>query len=62
VTIVVPHTAAGIALLFVFGHSFAVGKAFQSIGISFVDSVAGVIIAMLFVSIPFLINSAKEGF
>jgi molybdate/tungstate transport system permease protein len=62
VPIVVPHTAAGIALLFVFGRSFAIGKAFQSIGISFVDSVAGVIIAMLFVSIPFLINSAKEGF
>jgi molybdate/tungstate transport system permease protein len=62
VPIVVPHTAAGIALLFVFGRSFAVGKAFQAIGIGFVDTVAGVIIAMLFVSIPFLIDSAKEGF
>jgi molybdate/tungstate transport system permease protein len=62
VPIVVPHTAAGIALLFVFGRSFAVGKAFQAIGISFIDSVAGIVIAMLFVSIPFLIDSAKEGF
>jgi len=31
-------------------------------GIDFVDSTAGIVIAMLFVSIPFLIDSAKEGF
>lgn len=62
VPIVVPHTAAGIALLFVFGRSFAIGAAFEKIGITFVDSTAGIVIAMLFVSIPFLIDSAKEGF
>ncbi len=62
VPVVVPHTAAGIALLFVFGRSFLVGKAFARIGVTFVDSVAGIIIAMLFVSVPFLIDSAKEGF
>ena len=62
VPIVVPHTAAGIALLFVFGRRFAIGEAFQSLGIEFVDSIAGIVIAMLFVSIPFLIDSAKEGF
>ena len=62
VPIVVPHTAAGIALLFVFGRNFFAGKAFNAIGIDFVDSTAGIVIAMLFVSIPFLIDSAKEGF
>jgi molybdate/tungstate transport system permease protein len=62
VPIVVPHTAAGIALLFVFGRNFAAGKAFGALGISFIDSTAGIVIAMLFVSIPFLIDSAKEGF
>ena len=62
VPIVVPHTAAGIALLFVFGRSFIVGKMFGAIGIQFVDSTAGIVIAMLFVSLPFLINSAKDGF
>ncbi len=62
VPIVVPHTAAGIALLFVFGRQFAVGKIFKSMGIEFIDSTAGIVIAMLFVSIPFLINSAKDGF
>jgi len=62
VPIVIPHTAAGIALLFVFGRQFAVGKAFNLIGVEFVDSTAGIVVAMLFVSIPFLIDSAKEGF
>jgi len=62
IPIVVPHTAAGIALLFIFGRNFVVGKAFDTIGIQFVDSTAGIVIAMLFVSIPFLIDSAKEGF
>ena len=60
--IVVPHTAAGIALLFVFGRNFFVGRLFGKVGVEFVDSTAGVVIAMLFVSVPFLINSAKEGF
>lgn len=62
VPIVVPHTAAGIALLFVFGRRFLLGQAFETIGITFVDSMPGIVIAMLFVSIPFLIDSAKEGF
>jgi molybdate/tungstate transport system permease protein len=60
--IVVPHSAAGIALLFVFGRNFFAGKIFNSIGIQFVDTFAGIVVAMLFVSVPFLINSAKEGF
>jgi molybdate/tungstate transport system permease protein len=62
VPIVVPHTAAGIALLFVFGRNTALGQAFSFFGIRFVDSMAGIVIAMMFVSIPFLIDSAKEGF
>ena len=62
VPIIIPHTAAGIALLFVFGRNFWAGKAFNLMGINFVDSTAGIVIAMLFVSIPFLIDSAKEGF
>ena len=60
--IVVPHTAAGIALLFVFGRNYLLGKWFNAVGINFVDSLGGIIIAMLFVSVPFLINSAKDGF
>lgn len=62
VPIVVPHIAAGIALLFVFGKNYFGGKAFDAIGIDFRDAVPGIIIAMIFVSVPFLINSAKQGF
>lgn len=62
VPIVIPHTAAGIALLFVFGRNFFAGRVFHVMGIDFVDSTAGIVVAMLFVSIPFLIDSAKEGF
>jgi molybdate/tungstate transport system permease protein len=62
IPIVIPHSAVGVALLFVFGSNFLAGKIFHSIGIGFFNSVAGVVIAMMFVSIPFLIDSAKEGF
>ncbi|MDD5288390.1 MAG: ABC transporter permease [Dehalococcoidales bacterium] len=60
--VVIPHSAAGIALLFVFGRNFIIGKFFNGMGISFVDSVPGIIVAMLFVSVPFMIDTAKEGF
>jgi len=62
IPIVIPHSAAGIALLFVFGQQFLFGRIFHSLGIDFVNTVAGVVIAMMFVSLPFLIDSAKDGF
>ena len=62
VPIVVPHVAAGIALLFVFGKNYLAGEAFGALGITFRDAVPGIVIAMIFVSVPFLINSAKQGF
>jgi molybdate/tungstate transport system permease protein len=60
--IVIPHSAAGIALLFVFGRNYFMGKAFGALGVRFLDSLWGIVIAMLFVSVPFLIDSAKDGF
>jgi molybdate/tungstate transport system permease protein len=62
IPIVIPHSAAGIALLFVFGRQFFLGKLFGHMGITFLDSLAGVVIAMMFVSVPFLIDSARDGF
>lgn len=62
VPIVIPHSAAGIALLFIFGQHFLLGEIFDKVGIGFVDSVAGIVVAMMFVSVPFLIDSTKEGF
>lgn len=62
VPIVVPHSAAGIALLMVFGRRSLLGEAFGLIGLRFVSATPGIIIAMLFVSLPFLVDSAREGF
>jgi len=57
----VPHTAAGIALLITFNNGI-IEKTFSKIGISFIDTSSGIMIAMMFLSAPYLINSAKEGF
>jgi molybdate/tungstate transport system permease protein len=60
--VIIPHTAAGIALLMVFGRQGLLGKAFSSLGILFTDTLAGVVVAMLFVSLPYLINMSREAF
>jgi len=57
--IIVPHTVAGIALLMVFGSHGLIG---QFSPLRFVDALPGIVVAMLFVSSPFFINSAREGF
>lgn len=60
--IVIPHTAAGIALLMVFGRKGSAGSFFGALGLSFTDTVAGIVVGMLFVSLPFLVNAAREAF
>jgi molybdate/tungstate transport system permease protein len=58
----VPHTVAGIALLFVFGRTGWLGAAAQATGFSFYGTQAGIVVAMLFVSAPFAVNSARVAF
>jgi molybdate/tungstate transport system permease protein len=60
--IVIPHTAAGIALLMVFGRQALAGRLLGSVGMRFTDGVPGIVVAMLFVSLPFLVNTAREAF
>lgn len=60
--VMIPHTAAGIALLMVYGRSFFVGKALAGIGLDFVGTEAGISLAMAYVSLPFLVNAARDGF
>ena len=60
--IVVPHTAAGIALLTVFGRQAPIGRAMSVVGLRFTDDVPGIVVGMLFVSLPFLVNAAREAF
>ena len=60
--VVIPHVAAGIALLTVVSRGAAFGQAADKMGVSFVGSSLGIMVAMAFVSVPFLINSARDGF
>ena len=60
--VVVPHSAAGIALLMVFGRRTPLGQAFGLLDVRFVSAAPGIVIAMLFVSLSFLVNAAREGF
>jgi molybdate/tungstate transport system permease protein len=62
IPVIIPHSAAGIALLGVISRDTVLGKIADSLGFSFVNNPAGIIIAMAFVSIPYLINSAIDGF
>jgi len=60
--IVIPHTVAGIALLLVLGRNGIIGAPLHEIGIRISDSMAGIVAAMMFISAPFFINHAREGF
>ncbi len=57
----IPYTAAGVALLAFFGSRGLFGSALEPV-ISFEGTIAGIILAMTFISAPYMINSAKEGF
>ena len=60
--IVFPHTAAGIALLTVYGRQGVVGRLLEPLGITFTENMAGIVLAMVFVSLPFLVDGAREAF
>jgi molybdate/tungstate transport system permease protein len=60
--VVLPHTAAGIALLGFISRDGFFGKVAGSVGLDLVNHPAGIALAMAFVSLPFLINAARDGF
>jgi molybdate/tungstate transport system permease protein len=62
IPIVIPHSAAGIAVLGLISRESALGKIADSMGLSLVGSTFSIGLAMAFVSVPFLINTAREGF
>jgi molybdate/tungstate transport system permease protein len=62
IPIVIPHSAAGIAILGIISRNTPLGSAAESMGFHFVGGAAGIMVAMAFVSIPFLINAARDGF
>jgi molybdate/tungstate transport system permease protein len=60
--VVVPHTAAGIALLGFLSRDGVAGKVAESFGLSLINNTTGIALAMAFVSLPFMINAARDGF
>ncbi|MBW1787684.1 MAG: ABC transporter permease [Deltaproteobacteria bacterium] len=60
--VMIPHTAAGIALLMVYGKNFFMGSALGKLGLTFVGTETGISLAMAYVSLPFLVNAARDGF
>jgi molybdate/tungstate transport system permease protein len=60
--ILIPHNAAGIAILFFFSSRSLVGGAFSRVGLSFVDTMLGIVAAMAFVSAPFMVRNVEEAF
>ncbi len=62
IPIVIPHSAAGIAVLGFIARDSVLGSMADKIGLNFVGHPLGIGMAMAFVSIPFLINAARDGF
>ncbi|GAB4317161.1 MAG: tungstate ABC transporter permease WtpB [Bacteroidales bacterium] len=60
--VVIPHTAAGIALLGFVNRDSFFGRLADTAGISLVGNHTAIALAMAFVSAPFLLNAAYEGF
>ena len=59
----VPHTVAGIALLMVFGRRGLLGAPIDHyVGLQFWGTIAGIVVAMMFVSAPYTVNAARIGF
>jgi len=60
--LMLPHTVAGILVYILFMSRGLLGAPLGEIGITFEDAYPGIVVAMLFVSSPYFINSVREGF
>lgn len=62
IPMVIPHTVAGICLLTVLSPRSIVGQFLEQNNIETLGTEIGIVIAMLFVSMPLLIDAAKDAF
>ena len=60
--LVLPHTVAGLMVYILFMQRGMIGAPLKSMGIVFEDAFWGIVIAMLFVAMPFYVNTVREGF
>ncbi|MEJ2251225.1 MAG: ABC transporter permease [Candidatus Lokiarchaeota archaeon] len=62
IPLMIPHSVAGLLIYIVFMRNGIIGAPFGKIGIVFEDHIFGIIVALLFVSMPIFINTAIDGF
>jgi molybdate/tungstate transport system permease protein len=63
VPVVIPQSVAGIALLMAFGRAQPIGGGlFDWLGVRFDGAVAGIVLAQVFVALPFLVKPAMAAF
>lgn len=60
--IMIPHPIVGIAILSLAGREHWLGKLAGALGVRIMGSVTGIVTVMLFVGLPFYINTVKGGF
>jgi molybdate/tungstate transport system permease protein len=60
--LVLPHTVAGLMVYILFMQRGMIGAPLKGVGIVFEDAFPGIVVAMLFVAMPFYVNTVREGF
>ena len=60
--IVLPPSVAGLALLFAFGRNGLAGSTLELVGLSLPFTTLAVIVAQVFVAMPFFVRAARAGF
>ena len=60
--LVLPHTVAGLMVYILFMQRGLLGAPLKQMGIVFEDAFWGIVVAMLFVALPFYVNTVREGF
>ena len=59
---VLPPTVAGFALLMAFGRMGLLGRSLSALGVTLPFTTAGVVIAQVFMAVPFFVGPARAGF
>ncbi|QKG80527.1 ABC transporter permease [Tenuifilum thalassicum] len=60
--VVIPHSVAGIALIGIISGDSIIGNAMSVLGVNLIGTPVAIAVAMAFVSLPFLVNAARDGF
>lgn len=60
--IMIPHPVIGIALLGIAGKNHWLGKIMIELGVRVMGTTTGIVAVMLFVGMPFFVNTVKTGF